>query len=75
MAIKHCRTCALRNPDQNVCMRFNLKVVPTEDFCSWWAAELLHCANCGRAMLAEGSVLIQDEVYCRQCAREVPEVE
>lgn len=69
MAVKYCRTCALRDPDRNICRRFSIGVKPTEDYCSWWASQILVCARCGQLMLPTGSVVENGQVYCGGCAR------
>ena len=69
MALHYCRTCVLRDPNNNLCRQFRIIVRPLEDYCSWWRSELLTCVRCGQLIYAEGSVVENGQVYCGGCAR------
>lgn len=71
--IKHCNTCALRDTN-NVCPLLRVQVNPDEDFCSKHCDEstLKVCEICGRAIIGNGSVLVQHgeiwHIMCEGCA-------
>lgn len=74
--IKHCETCGLLDPKQNICPLLRTVVDPEEDFCSKHqdASSLKVCEICHR-LIVGASVLTPDgdkwHLLCDECAEQL----
>ena len=64
-----CKTCALRRPQDSLCLLNNRKVHPENDFCSKHQQELSTCSICGQPMIDFVIEINEDQVrfVCINC--------
>ncbi len=65
-----CRTCALSEKQQSICLFYGTSIDLDNDYCSRHSNTVLSCDACGRTIVKENSVIhIEDEDYllCSQC--------